>query len=248
MRVFEARTADELFIKVAQALVERLDKGEFDYARGKQTVELEDTWLTLTNPEESIVWLPERAISLQYLKGEFEWYKSGSLNVEDIAKHSKFWRHIADPDGKVNSNYGYLTHRKFHGKSQFDWCVDRIKEDPCTRQALINFNLPEHKYERNRDFVCALQQIFRQKDGLLHQRVIFRSNDLIRGLTYDMPWFAYTWHKMAQATGYAPGVYHHFTPTMHVYTEHFDMLRKIAAATPVDTDANNQVFRDMLKS
>ena len=80
-----------MFIKIAGELI---DHGETIAPRGLKTRELRDVMLTLDIPRDAICTLDERGLDMDYLEGELEWYKSGSLDVKDIAKHSKFWNKI----------------------------------------------------------------------------------------------------------------------------------------------------------
>ncbi|HJO92326.1 MAG TPA: thymidylate synthase [Victivallales bacterium] len=227
MEIIKGKNADELFINASNALIKR---GHRRAPRGLETLELNDAWLVLENINECVVNLPERNLDLNYLHGELEWYKSGSLDVKDIEKYSKFWTKLADSNGTVNSNYGFLAFKeKFAGKSQVEWCVDKINEDKQTRQAIINYNQPRHKYEGNKDFVCTISQLFNiNQDNKLESRTFMRSNDLIYGLTYDLPWFCYTQAEIANRTNNEVGQYKHYAASLHVYEKHFDMLEKIA--------------------
>lgn len=223
-------SADELFIQIAQKLYYI---GLKNNPRNLETKELCEVYLTLTNPKENIVTIPERNMSMEYLKGEMEWYESGSLDVHDIAKHSPFWKNLADENGKVNSNYGYFVYYQQcpNNKSQFDWCVQKINDDPSTRQALIIYNQVNHKYEGNKDFVCTVSQFFRQHDGVIDCTTYMRSNDLIYGLTYDLPWFTTVHQKLCEKTGYKLGEYHHFVNSLHVYQQHYPMISQIVDKT-----------------
>jgi len=219
-------SANELFIKVSQQL---LNTRKYSSPRGKMTMELRDVWLTLTNPKENLVTLPARNIDMDYLKAEMDWYNSGSLDVESIGKASTFWNQLADTNGTVNSNYGFLAKKqKWAGRSQVEWCIDRLIDDPETRQAIINYNQPVHKYPGNKDFVCTIAQSFRRNQGQLDSTVLMRSNDLIYGLTYDLPWFTGLQLDIAEQVDMGPGVYNHFAASLHVYAKHFKMLERIA--------------------
>lgn len=249
----EGHSANELIVKLSRELLEH---GEYSAPRKLETVELEDVFLKLMNPHESIVTLPARDLSMEYLEAEMEWYKNGSYDVSEISKHSKFWNKLTNPDGTtVNSNYGMLIFREptVNGKSQFDWCADKLTEDISTRQAVLNYNQPKHKYPGNKDFTCTLAQTFRvrtkfynNKDGFgfsdeleenfLDTRVFMRSNDMIYGLCYDLPWFAHVQTKMAEKVGQQKrssvfaSNYYHYAQSMHVYKKHFQMLEDIASS------------------
>jgi thymidylate synthase len=226
--IIEADSADELFIKIAK---EMQTNGVKRYVRGLNTIEINDAWLILNNPEKHYVELKEREMNYDYLLGETEWYASGSLRVEDIAKYSSFWNSLADPNGTVNSNYGFLINLEKHaGKSQFEWCYEALKKDKYTRQAIMNYNQPKHKYPGVKDFVCTISQTFIVREEALDSIVLMRSNDLIYGLTYDLPWFTQLQINMAGALKLPVGKYHHYDTSLHVYERHFDMLKAISEA------------------
>jgi thymidylate synthase len=219
-----------------------LQRGKTRSPRGLKTLELEDAVITISSPTgpNSLVTLPERGLSMDYLRGELKWYLSGSLEVEGIAKYSKFWRALANADGTVNSNYGHYVlggmftefnnNRCKGNQSQFDWCYQRLKEDPSTRKAIINFNQPYHKYEENKDFVCTVSQIFRMDDaGRLVSKVYMRSNDLIYGFCYDVPFFTLIQRMMAYKLGIPFGRYQHHAESLHVYEKHFGILVSTAS-------------------
>ena len=217
---------NNIFIDLAKTLKE---EGNISSPRGMKTIELENVWFELTNPKNSTVTLPSRNLSLKYLENELAWYLSGSLNVRDIEGHSSFWSKLANSNGTVNSNYGFLAMKEVHnGKSQLEWCVDKINADKDTRQAVINYNQPKHKYESNKDFVCTIAQLFRVNNNKLDSTVMMRSQDMIFGLSYDLPWFTMLQEELARRTKLEVGKYNHFTASLHVYERHFKMLDEIS--------------------
>jgi len=229
--VINGSSANELLIKATKELQ---IKGKLVAPRGLSTLELQDVFLVLENPAESTITIPERKLSFDYLDGEMAWYLSGSLRADDIAKHSKFWLSIANSDGTVNSNYGFLALVELHnGKSQYDWCLESLLRDVNSRQAVINYNQPRHKYFGNKDFVCTIAQTFRVNDGKLDSTVLMRSNDLIMGFCYDVVWFTYLQQKMAKELGISVGVYNHYAASLHVYEKHFGMIKQIAEVKDV---------------
>ena len=225
MRLIQSHDVNDAFINVMEALY---NGGVAKAPRGLATLELPDAWLTIHNVANPVISVPERKLDLNYLKAEMDWYRSGDLSIAEIGKHASMWRRIANPDGTVNSNYGYLaTHAKHEGKSQLEWCIDALKKDPDSRQAVINYNQPRHKYDGNKDFVCTLNQAFTKRDGKLDTIVMMRSNDLVYGFSYDVPWFAGLQQQGSSATGIPVGKYHHYATSMHIYEKHFPMMREV---------------------
>jgi thymidylate synthase len=217
---------DKLFVDFSREL---LKNGKPRHTNGQNTVELMNVFLTLTNPKNSKLTLPARKLSEEYLNGEMDWYLHGGFKVDEIAKHSRFWEKLANNDGTVNSNYGQIALReRYNGVIQYEWCLDKLIEDLNTRQAVINYNQPEHKYDGNKDFVCTMYQGFYMNDGKLDSIVSMRSNDLIFGLSYDIVWFTYLQQKLADDLNVNLGEYNHHAISLHVYERHYDMLKKIA--------------------
>ena len=224
---FESDNINRLYIDVCQKIF--CDGVEVS-PRGMKTKEIQHVWLELTNPLKCIVTLKPRKISFKYLKNELKWYLKGSTTIEEISKYSSFWSTLSDSNGTINSNYGHIAFiDKFNGKSQYEWCVDSIKKDLNTRQALINYNQPKHKYNNNKDFVCTIAQHFMVRNGFLDSTVFMRSNDLIYGLTYDVPWFCLLMKKVAKECNLQLGTYRHYAASLHVYEKHFNIINEIAA-------------------
>tara|TARA_Y100001938_G_scaffold130909_1_gene187385 strand:+ start:4222 stop:4911 length:690 start_codon:yes stop_codon:yes gene_type:complete len=207
-----------------------LTEGEEYSPRGMKTKELINVFCTLTNPKKSICTLKDRKLSMKYLKAELNWYRSGDLSIENIKRYSTMWEKICDDYGLVNSNYGYLAkHMKCNNYiTQFGWCVQQLYEDPNSRRAIINFNNPDHKYNGVKDFPCTISQQFYIRNNKLDSITLMRSNDLIYGFCYDVPYFTLLQKEMAQKLNIKLGVYHHYAMSMHVYERHFEMITKIA--------------------
>jgi thymidylate synthase len=85
-----------------------------------------------------------------------------------------------------------------------------------------------HKYENNKDFVCTLAQQFIVNNNKLDTIVFMRSNDLIYGFSYDVPWFNSLQKQIANILKIEVGEYRHFATSMHVYERHFKMVENIA--------------------
>ena len=170
----------------------------------------------------------------EYTAKEVELYNSCSNRVEDFAKASKFWEKLANPDGTVNSAYGYLIwmndscgHSEFGNsaypfRTPWDWAKLSLIQDKDTRQAILRFSLPEHSWVGVKDFTCTMYGIFMIREDQLHLTIRMRSNDLMKGLVYDLSWFVSLMDKMIEELKpYYPnltkGNYTHSADSMHIY-------------------------------
>ena len=173
-----------------------------------------------------------------YTEKESEWYKSGSLDVKDAAKISSFWNDIANPDGTVNSNYGYLINiDKSEGNSKFsderftpiEWAYNSLINDVHTRQAIVRFNKPDHCFPGNRDFVCTMYGNFHIRDNKLNFVVRMRSTDLHYGLVYDMPYFISIQEDMVERLrehykDLSIGMFTFSSDSLHIYKRSFKIV------------------------
>lgn len=228
---------------------------EFSSApRGLPVREVLDYSFTITEPtSESIITLDEERnqVIADYTAKETELYNSCSNQVEDFVKASKFWEKLANPDGTVNSAYGYLIwKKKSHGSAGFElgantrdvyfnapefiaakdrcfrtpweWCVDSLKQDKDTRQAVMKFSLPEHHWLGVKDFTCTLHGNWLIRNDKLYLTITMRSNDLMKGLVYDLPWFISLMDRMIEELkptypSLTKGTYTHVAHSMHAY-------------------------------
>ncbi len=170
-----------------------------------------------------------------YTAKEVALYDSGTNRVEDFAKASKFWEKIANPDGTINSAYGFLI---WHNKSlangtmtPWDWAKQSLINDKDTRQAILRFSLPEHSNLGTKDFPCTLFGNFLIRENRLNLTIAMRSNDLWLGLTYDLPWFCGLIDRMiADLKPTYPdlqkGMYTHIAHSAHIYERDIAKIEK----------------------
>jgi thymidylate synthase len=183
----------------------------------------------------------------EYTNKETILYDSCSNKVEDFVKASKFWGQLANPDGTINSAYGYLIWKNkscgsaFEGdaipieevrknpacldhifRTPWEWAKQSLIQDKDTRQAIMRFSLPEHQWMGNKDQTCTMHGNFLIRNDKLHFTVVMRSNDLMKGLVYDLPWFVSLMDKMVEELKptypeLEKGTYTHLSHSMHIY-------------------------------
>jgi thymidylate synthase len=117
-------------------------------------------------------------------------------------------------------------------RTPWEWCVDSLKSDKDTRQAILRFSLPEHFYKGNKDMTCTLDGNFHIRDNKLLFRVHMRSNDLTLGLVYDLPWFIGLMHDMVNELkdvypDLEVGTYTHIVDSLHIYDRDEDKILKM---------------------
>jgi len=222
----------EDFDQAFTTLCKLLDRRPVFERRGMKIKELVNAQFKLTKPRSCIITNPERKLSIEYLKSELEWYKSGDLSVKNISKVASMWGRIADSEENVCSNYGYFCFKQQtpNLESQVDWVVRKLNGDKFTRQAVINYNQVFHKFEGNKDFVCTMfnQFLFNPETECLDMFCTMRSSDLVYGLSYDVPWFVWVFRHVCDLTNLAMGEYYHSSISLHCYEKHFGMAKRVS--------------------
>lgn len=182
-----------------------------------------------------------REPNYEYAAREIEWYESQSLSVHDIpGKVPAIWLNVADKDGIINSNYGWCIFSEENG-SQYKNVLETLKNDPCSRQAIMIYNRPSmhtdaHKNGRH-DFMCCqnvqyfLNKVSEHEDSYLLDCVVnIRSNDAVFGYNNDKIWIQYVLNNLARDlqnelnVNVIAGTIYWNAGSIHVYERHFKHL------------------------
>lgn len=204
--------------------------------------------------------LERNKVIADYTAKEVELYNSGTNKAADFAKASKFWASLANPDGTVNSAYGHLIwYKKSSGNAYYEdivtnnaafldnglvnaldeyrrtpweWAKQCLVSDKDSRQAIVRFSLPEHQWVGNKDQTCTMHANFLIRDDKLNLSVVMRSNDLVLGLVYDLPWFVSLIDRMVDELkptypNLTKGSYTHTVHSLHIYERNEEMVKKM---------------------
>lgn len=239
------RVYDNIHAAYQNILREVRDEFEYRVApRGQPVREITDFMFRIRNPKsEAIVTrdVERNKTIAAYTASECQLYDSCTNDVEDFAKASKFWRTIANPDGTVNSAYGYLIWKhksfgndKYEGvlRTPWEWAKDSLVKDKDTRQAFLKFSLPEHQWMGNKDQTCTMHANFLIRDDKLNLAVVMRSNDCVLGLAYDLPWFISLMERMVEELretypNLTVGQYTHIAHSFHMYERDLEKVSKM---------------------
>lgn len=213
MRVFEDIN-DAWVYYVRQLMIKGKDVGN--------TVELTNVSFTLSNIKNNILTI-RKDFSLHYYLGEMIWYGAGSNNTNFISNYGNIWKKLSDDGETNNSAYGHIVKEK-HGYNQLDLAYEILKEDPHSRRAVININVPDGKALETKDEQCTIALQFYIRNNLLHATGIMRSNDVWTGTPYDIFYFTSLQQLLAKRLGVAAGYYTHFATSLHAYHRNVDDL------------------------
>lgn len=204
--------------------------------RGQKIKECLNVTLVLEDPLNNLFHNEVRKFPVKYLANETLLYLSGTNLAEDFGKHAKLWLDIQNDDGTINSAYGHLIFKKQNCKwneescAQFDWVINSLVKDPDSRQAIMHYNTPDHQYSGVKDFVCTLHNQFFIRNGKLYMNYYFRSQDVVRGMTFDVPWATTVMQLVLlklQKEKYPElelGTLSYTCASLHIYEQHFTKM------------------------
>lgn len=175
-------------------------------------------------------------VNEDYVKRELEWYKSMSLNVNDIPSGPpEIWKMVASTSGRINSNYGWCVYSQQNG-SQFTNVVDELHRNPDSRRATMIYTRPTMHYDYNTagmsDFMCTNSVQYLIRNNKLHAMVYMRSNDAVFGYKNDYAWqkhvlfevWEYLRHADSKFDTLGLGDIYWNVASLHVYERHFKFI------------------------
>lgn len=189
----------------------------------------------------------------EYIKHELEWYRSQSLNINDIPGGAPLmWRRTANPEGQINSNYGWVLWSPENGGgdgpevdgddcSQFEHIIRELLRDYASRRAVCIYTRPTMHTDQKlggqgQDFMCtnAVHYSINAERRELEAVVQMRSNDVVFGYRNDYAWQKYALECILtdlreEYTGLTAGQIIWQAASLHVYPRHYGLLRDTAA-------------------
>ncbi len=198
-------------------------------SRGKSK-ELVNYMIRIDDLEDNVIDLKSRNISYVYLAGETLWYQAARNDVGFISKFGKLWEKISDDGITNNSAYGFILQKK-HGFDQIEKIIELLKNDPSSRRAILNINVPNEHVIETKDEMCTICLNFMIRNNALDCTGVMRSNDIVFGFTYDFSYFTQLQKYIASRLGIRTGSYTHFAMSLHFYERDYQLIKDIAYGT-----------------
>lgn len=173
---------------------------------------------TIENPTNKVITNEERNWKHDYAEAEWKWYMSGDRNItklgEIYGKIPAIWKRMADPDGEVNSNYGWQWQRN----NQLEHVINKLQTEG-NRQAAISIYDGKEINSYKFDTPCTYAVQFTVVQSKLYMSVYMRSNDLWYGFCNDQYQFASLQEMVAERLSLPIGTYYHHAHNLHLYND-----------------------------
>lgn len=209
-------------------LVEEIQRhGKPVAPRGMPTVELLNATVTLHDPSDALPIGIGRKPNLAIGAAEALQLIGGFSDPEMMASITKNFERFFD-GGVLSGAYGPRI------RTQLEHVVERLKQDPDTRQAIAVIWDPLHDGIGSvpRDLPCTLVLHFVIRDGKLSLCTTMRSNDVWWGVCYDFFQFTQLQLSIARVLKVKAGPYYHHATSLHMYERDFAAAEELHDQKP----------------
>jgi thymidylate synthase len=210
----KAEILDDLLMEVYEYL---LSDGRRLKGRRGAYRELSGVLLEVNNPLSRISNTETKGTVFSCL-GELLWYLSGSNNYDYIAHYIPYEQYVCvGLDRTIEGAYGPRLLNMHNRVDQISYVVELLKENPSSRQAVIQLYDASDIYIHQKNIPCTLTLQFLLRDNKLDMFTSMRSNDVLLGLPNDFFCFSMIQELIACKLKCELGTYKHFVASLHIY-------------------------------
>jgi len=205
--------------------------GRITTPRGMETKELISYMIGFENSRKRLIFNPERKVNLAFMLAECLWIMNGREDVEMITFYNSKLKQFSDNGIDFHGAYGPRLRRLQDANhatiDQFQLVIDKLKEDPDSRQAVCNIFYAGRDYVKTKDVPCTMTFQFFIRCNKLEMTASMRSNDVCLGLSTDGHNFSTIQELIASELGIEPGWYYHIDGSLHIYKKDYEWAQKI---------------------
>lgn len=199
-----------------------LENGVEVAPRGMKTREIEDAVIHIDNVYDTLPMGVGRGAVPGIGAVEAMQLLSGTSFPTLVIKIGPQFANYTENNGLFHGAYGLRT------RGQYDIIIERLKQDPDTRQAVVTIWNPQFDLQpAKRDYPCTVLHQFRIRNNKLNMSVYMRSNDVWLGAAYDFFQFTRVQLAMASVLGVEPGTYAHHVGSLHIYEQHYEAAERL---------------------
>lgn len=197
--------------------------------RGQETFEMQNVQLLIKNPLDRLIVDASRRMNFGFAVAEFISFFTGEDKIDFFTKHIGNYSLYSTDGVRLDNSYGSRVNGPCG--NQILGVIEKLKADPSSRQAVISlYNGSTDLFSDSRHIPCTLCLLFkiREDEGeqKLQMTVVMRSNDIVKGLTFDVFVFSLVQEFIARQLGLPLGKYIHQAESFHLYATDLDLLER----------------------
>ncbi len=239
-RFFEGPSADAVWQDIARTFVEG-ESLAHQQSRAGMTREVLHAAISIRNPRQRWVTSRRPALNIAFALAEVIWIIRGR---NDSAFLNYFNRQLPKYAGQgvcYHGAYGYRLRTTFH-LDQLERAYQVLRCNPDSRQVVLQIwspfdDLPDPKGDSAAlDIPCNLNSIVKIRNGRLEWLQVLRSNDVYRGLPYNLVQFTTLQEVLAGWLGVELSAYHQLSDSLHVYDDSADFISRSTTSKSPSAD------------
>jgi thymidylate synthase len=227
-RVFEGVTADAAWGQLAHAF--RNGEGSMQPSRAGEMREILHSAISVTDPRQR--WVTSRLpiINIAFAIAEVVWILNGRNDSAFLNYFNNKLPIYAGNGETYHGAYGYRL-RSNLGLDQLERAYEVLKVNPSSRQVVLQIwdariDLPSSSgKEVSPDVPCNVVSILKVRAEKLEWMQIMRSNDVYRGLPYNIVQFTTVQEVLAGWLGVEVGEYNQISNSLHVYSQDLERIK-----------------------
>jgi thymidylate synthase len=218
----------------------RNGEGSAQSSRIGETQEILHSAMSISDPTQRWVTSRMPALNLAFGLAEVVWILTGRNDSAFLNYFNRQLPRFAGQGSTYHGAYGYRL-RSHLGIDQLRRAYDVLRAKPSSRQVVLQIwdgkiDLPTSSGEEaSPDIPCNVASILKVRDGKLQWMQIMRSNDLYRGLPYNIVQFTTMQEVIAGWLDLELGEYNQISNSLHVYEQD---LKPIHDSLPMPSCVN----------
>jgi thymidylate synthase len=242
---FSGQTANDAWRAVAKALraenAGANGRASAQPSRAGDTRELLHATVSIADPRQRWVTAREPAINPAFAIAEVIWILEGRNDSRFPTYFNRQLPRFAGGGPTFHGAYGFRL-RRHRGLDQLERAYRALRANPDSRQVVLQIwdstiDLPAMNGDAVApDIPCNVISMLKVRNERLEWTQVLRSNDVFRGLPYNIIQFTSLQEVLAGWLGLQVGSYNHLSDSMHVYMECLPDLD----TTTESTDTTNE--------
>jgi thymidylate synthase len=251
---------NEIVVKSANELWTKLTKIFNDpratvlqKSRAGDNKELLHQWIRLTDPSQRFMSTRSPSINPAFAIAEIIWIVNGRNDSLFLNKWNSQLCKYAGYDNHYHGAYGFRLRRNYN-IDQLRTAYLALIKNPTSRQIVLQIWDPQKDLPtltgkpKNKDIPCNVSSLLKIRDDKLEWVQIMRSNDVFRGLPYNIIQFTSLQEILAGWIGVSPGNYYHFSDSLHLYLTDSQYMHKYnRQKNAVNNDSLQVPYKDSIK-
>lgn len=198
-----------------------LQDGQPTGPRGLPTREVLGVSIRVNEPLHNILYHPERHLNYRFMVAEFLWILFGYADTKTIGQYNQRIVEFSDDGETMWGAYGPRL------MLNMPYAISKLREDPSTRQAVVN--IWETPWKPTKDVMCTLNLQFIKRNDRLNCIVNMRSSDIYLGLPYDFYVFSQILNLMCYYLNCLPGFLQFNLGSSHMYERDLNVLENMVS-------------------